>query len=64
MEIQIAVAKVAKWASRESGDTLEMIERPGGGLSLVLDDASILVVAVLPRQSKDDVRRMLVRMPL
>jgi serine phosphatase RsbU (regulator of sigma subunit) len=38
MEIQVAVAKVAKWASRESGDTLEMIERPMGGLSLVLVD--------------------------
>lgn len=38
MEIQVAVAKVAKWASRESGDTLEMIERPTGGLSLVLVD--------------------------
>jgi serine phosphatase RsbU (regulator of sigma subunit) len=38
MELQIAVSKVAKWASRESGDTLEMIERPTGGLSLVLVD--------------------------
>ena len=38
MEIQIAVAKVTKWASRESGDTLETIERPTGGLSLVLVD--------------------------
>ncbi len=38
MEAQIAVAKVSKWASRESGDTVEMIERPTGGLSLVLVD--------------------------
>jgi serine phosphatase RsbU (regulator of sigma subunit) len=38
MEAQIAVAKVTKWASRESGDTVEMIERPTGGLSLVLVD--------------------------
>ncbi len=38
MEVQVAVAKVAKWASRESGDTLEMIERPTGGLSWVLVD--------------------------
>jgi len=38
MEIQVAVAKVAKYAVSESGDTLEMIERPGGGLSLVLAD--------------------------
>lgn len=38
IEIQAAVAKVAKYAVSESGDTLEMIERPGGGLSLVLTD--------------------------
>jgi serine phosphatase RsbU (regulator of sigma subunit) len=38
MEVQIAVAKITKWASRESGDTLETIERPTGGLSLVLVD--------------------------
>jgi serine phosphatase RsbU (regulator of sigma subunit) len=38
MEIQVAVAKVGKYATSESGDTLEMIERPQGGLSLVLVD--------------------------
>jgi serine phosphatase RsbU (regulator of sigma subunit) len=38
MEIQVAAAKVNKYATRESGDTLEMIERPGGGLSFVLVD--------------------------
>ena len=38
MEIQAAVAKVHKYATSESGDTLEMIERPHGGLSLVLAD--------------------------
>jgi serine phosphatase RsbU (regulator of sigma subunit) len=38
MEIQVAVSKVSKWASRESGDTVEMIERPSGGLSWVLVD--------------------------
>lgn len=38
MEIQVAVAKVGKYATSESGDTLEMIERPHGGLSLVLAD--------------------------
>ncbi|HEC22383.1 MAG TPA: serine/threonine-protein phosphatase [Chloroflexi bacterium] len=38
MQIQVAVAKVSKYASSESGDTLEMIERPHGGLSLVLVD--------------------------
>lgn len=34
MEIEVAGVKVAKWATSESGDTLEMIERPQGGLSL------------------------------
>ncbi len=38
MEVQFAVAKVSKYASRESGDTMEMVERPHGGLSLVLVD--------------------------
>ncbi len=38
MELQIAGAKVSKWAVPESGDTLEMIERPHGGLSFVLVD--------------------------
>lgn len=37
-EIQIAVAKTNKYASRESGDTVELVERPGGGLSVVLVD--------------------------
>ncbi|MDX1414129.1 MAG: SpoIIE family protein phosphatase [Candidatus Promineifilaceae bacterium] len=38
MEVQFGVAKVSKYATRESGDTLEMIERPHGGLSIVLVD--------------------------
>jgi serine phosphatase RsbU (regulator of sigma subunit) len=38
MHIEVAVAKVNKYATRESGDTLEMVERPGGGLSFVLAD--------------------------
>jgi serine phosphatase RsbU (regulator of sigma subunit) len=38
MEIEAAVAKVGKWATGESGDTLEMIERPHGGISFVLAD--------------------------
>lgn len=38
MEVQIAVAKVGKYASAESGDTLEAVERPNGGLSVVLAD--------------------------
>ncbi|NTU80887.1 MAG: SpoIIE family protein phosphatase [Chloroflexales bacterium] len=38
LEIEVAVAKVAHHGSGESGDTLEMIERPGGGFSFVLVD--------------------------
>ncbi|MBU0512616.1 MAG: serine/threonine-protein phosphatase [Chloroflexi bacterium] len=38
MEVQIAVAKINKYASSESGDTLEVTERPNGGLSVVLAD--------------------------
>lgn len=38
MEVRFAVAKVSKYASSESGDTLEMIERPHGGMSMVLVD--------------------------
>lgn len=38
MEIQIAVSKINKYASSESGDTLEVVERPNGGLSVVLAD--------------------------
>lgn len=37
-EIQIGVAKTNKYASRESGDTVELVERPAGGLSVVLVD--------------------------
>ena len=38
MEIQIGVAKINKYASSESGDSLEVVERPNGGLSIVLAD--------------------------
>jgi len=38
LELQVGVAKVGKYATSESGDTLEMIERAHGGLSLVLVD--------------------------
>ncbi len=38
MEIQIAAAKTNKYAVTESGDTLEVVERPNGGLSVVLAD--------------------------
>jgi serine phosphatase RsbU (regulator of sigma subunit) len=38
MEIRIAVAKINKYATSDSGDTLEVVERPNGGLSVVLAD--------------------------
>jgi len=38
MEALVAAAKVGKYATSESGDTLEMIERPSGGVSFVLAD--------------------------
>jgi serine phosphatase RsbU (regulator of sigma subunit) len=38
LELQVAVAKVGKYAVSESGDTVEVIERPHGGLSVVLVD--------------------------
>jgi serine phosphatase RsbU (regulator of sigma subunit) len=38
MKIQIGVSKIRKYATSESGDTLEFIERPGGGISVVLAD--------------------------
>ncbi len=38
MEIEVAAAKIGKWAASQSGDTLEMVERPQGGFSFVLVD--------------------------
>lgn len=38
MEVQIAAAKINKYAVTESGDTLEVVERPNGGVSIVLAD--------------------------
>ncbi|HEU5012398.1 MAG TPA: SpoIIE family protein phosphatase [Roseiflexaceae bacterium] len=38
LELQVAVAKVPRAGTDESGDTLEMVERPGGGFSFVLVD--------------------------
>jgi len=38
MEAEIAAAKIGKYATKESGDTLEIIERPCGGISCVLAD--------------------------
>ncbi len=36
--VQLAVSKIHKYATRESGDTVEIVERPHGGLSAVLAD--------------------------
>ncbi len=36
--IDLAIAKTNKYASRESGDTAELVERPAGGLSVVMAD--------------------------
>ena len=38
MEAQIAVAKIRKYATSNSGDTVEVVERPKGGVSVVLAD--------------------------
>lgn len=38
MQALVSAAKIGKYASAESGDSLEMIERPTGGLSFVLVD--------------------------
>jgi len=38
LEARVAVAKVGKYATSESGDSLEIVERPHGGLSVVLAD--------------------------
>lgn len=38
MEVQLAVAKIRKYASSSSGDTVEVVERPQGGVSVVLVD--------------------------
>jgi serine phosphatase RsbU (regulator of sigma subunit) len=38
MEVQVAVSKIRKYAASDSGDTVEIIERPQGGLSVVMVD--------------------------
>lgn len=38
MEVQLAVSKINKYASSESGDTVEVVERPNGGISIVIAD--------------------------
>ncbi len=38
LEVQVAVAKINKYATSESGDTVELVERPHGGVSVVIAD--------------------------
>jgi serine phosphatase RsbU (regulator of sigma subunit) len=38
LQIVIAVAKVGKYATSESGDSVEVVERPHGGISVVIAD--------------------------
>jgi serine phosphatase RsbU (regulator of sigma subunit) len=66
LKIDVAVAKTNKYASRESGDTVEIIERPGGGISVILADGqgsgraakmlSLLVTAKVSALLKEGVR--------
>lgn len=66
LRIDIAIAKTNKYASRESGDTVEIVERPGGGMSVILADGqgsgraakslSMLVTAKVASLIKEGVR--------
>lgn len=66
LHIDIAIAKTNKYASRESGDTVEIVERPGGGMSVILADGqgsgraakslSMLVTAKVSSLIKEGVR--------
>lgn len=38
MRIDVGITKSEKYASRESGDTVELVERPRGGFSVVMID--------------------------
>jgi serine phosphatase RsbU (regulator of sigma subunit) len=38
MEIKLAVSKINKYATSESGDSVEVVERPNGGISVVMAD--------------------------
>lgn len=38
LRVDVGVAKTHKYASRDSGDTVETVERPTGGLSVVIAD--------------------------
>ncbi len=41
MQIKIAVAKINRHGNGQSGDTVEVIERPNGGISVVLADGQV-----------------------
>jgi serine phosphatase RsbU (regulator of sigma subunit) len=41
MELRIAIAKIDRHGSSASGDTVEVTERPNGGISVVLADGQI-----------------------
>jgi serine phosphatase RsbU (regulator of sigma subunit) len=66
LRIDFAIAKTNKYASRESGDTVEIVERPGGGMSVILADGqgsgraakslSMLVTAKVSSLIKEGVR--------
>lgn len=66
LSIDIAIAKTNKYASRESGDTVEIVERPGGGFSVIMADGqgsgraakslSMLVTAKVAALLKEGVR--------
>ena len=66
LTIDIAIAKTNKYASRESGDTVEIVERPGGGMSVIMADGqgsgraakslSLLVTAKVAALIKEGVR--------
>jgi serine phosphatase RsbU (regulator of sigma subunit) len=38
-QLSVGISKLNRYASRDSGDTAEVVERPGGGLSVVVADA-------------------------
>jgi serine phosphatase RsbU (regulator of sigma subunit) len=66
LTIDISIAKTNKYASRESGDTAEIVERPGGGMSVIMADGqgsgraaktlSMLVTAKVAALLKEGVR--------
>lgn len=55
MEIDIAVAKVDRYGSSSGGETLEVIERPNGGVSVVLSKG------ILDQKNNKQVSNLVVR---